>query len=106
MTLMFVALSTYTKPLDHVDTTRAQHLDWIAQQYESGRLLVSGRQNPAVGGVIIGRADNMDAFSDLLTDDPFVRAGLAEYHVVEFEPTAAALDTPGFAAFVNAGSDR
>jgi hypothetical protein len=67
---------------------------------------VSGRQNPAVGGVIIGRADSIDAFRDLLAEDPFVRRGLAEYHVVEFEPTAAALDTPGFAAFINAGSDR
>lgn len=106
MTAMFVALSTYTKALEDVDSTRAQHLDWIAQQYESGSLLVSGRQNPATGGVIIGRADSIDAFRDLLADDPFVRSGVAEYRVVEFEPTAAALDTPGFAAFVGAGDDR
>ncbi|OKH79600.1 hypothetical protein EB73_35530 [Mycobacterium sp. SWH-M3] len=100
---MFVAISTYTKPLEDVDTTRTRHLDWIARQYDSGKLLVSGRQNPAVGGVIVGRAASIDAFRDLLADDPFVRSGLAEYRIVEFEPTAAALQTPGFAAFVGSG---
>ena len=106
MTAMFVAVSTYTKALDDVDATREQHLKWIAEQYDSGHLLVSGRRSPATGGVIVGRAADLAAFRDLLSDDPFVQNGLAQYDVVEFEPTAAALETPGFAAFVGAGQRR
>lgn len=101
---MFVALSTYVKPLDDVDATREMHLEWVAGQYRSGHLLVSGRRSPAVGGVIVGRAASFEAFRDLLAGDPFVIEGLATYEVVEFEPTAAAFDSPAFGAFVGVGS--
>ena len=104
MTAMFVALSTYVASLDDVDATRDRHLTWVAEQYDSGHLLVSGRRNPAVGGVIVGRAPSADAFRDLLAGDPFVIDGLAKYEVVEFEPTAAALGAPALAAFVGTGS--
>jgi uncharacterized protein YciI len=77
---------------------RDEHLEWIGAQYESGHLLVSGRQSPAVGGVIVGRAEARG----LLAEDPFVRAGLARYDVTEFEPTPAALARPELAAFVGA----
>jgi uncharacterized protein YciI len=100
MTAMFVALSTYLKPLEDVNASREHHLKWIAGQFDSGHLLVSGRRNPAVGGVIVGRAASLEAFHALLADDPFVRAGLAHYEVVEFEPTAAALETSAFATFI------
>jgi uncharacterized protein YciI len=96
---MFVALSTYLKPLADVDGTRDAHLGWVAAQYDAGHLLVSGRRAPATGGVIVGRAASRSAFEELLAGDPFVRGGLARYEVVEFEPTAAAYATPGFAAF-------
>lgn len=99
MTNMFVAVSTYIGALDEVDATRDRHLEWIADQYDQGHLLVSGRQNPAVGGVIVGRAADLDAFRALLSGDPFVRGGLARYDVTEFVPTPAALSAPGFAAF-------
>lgn len=98
MTAMFVAVSTYLRPLEEVDAVRDEHLEWIDAQYESGNLLVSGRQSPAVGGVIVGRAEARES----LADDPFVRAGLARYDVTVFEPTPAALDNPGLAAFVGA----
>jgi uncharacterized protein YciI len=104
MTGMFVAVSTYTRPLEEIDAVRGEHLEWIGRQYQSGQLLVSGRQSPAVGGVVIGRAGDLAAFRTLLADDPFVRTGLARYDVIEFEPTPAALATPGFAAFVGSQS--
>lgn len=104
MTAMFVAVSTYTRALDQIDAVRGEHLDWIGRQYESGHLLVSGRQSPAVGGVVIGRAADLAAFRTLLAEDPFVRTGLARYDVIEFEPTPAALAAPGFAAFVGSSA--
>ena len=104
MMAMFVALSTYVRPLDDVDATRELHLKWVAGQYRLGHLLVSGRRNPAVGGVMVGRAASLEAFRDLLADDPFVIGGLAKYDVIEFEPTAAALDSPAIGAFVGASS--
>lgn len=96
---MFLAISAYLKPLEQVDDERAEHLQWVEKRYENGDLLVSGRREPAVGGVLVVRAASIDALQALLRSDPFVISGMSHYEVIEFTPTPAALRTPGFAAF-------
>jgi uncharacterized protein YciI len=83
---MFVAISTYLKPLDEVTSFASQHAEWITAYYNAGRILGSGRKVPATGGVIIAREESLEAFQALLATDPFVLNGLAEYEVVEFTP--------------------
>lgn len=96
---MFIAVSTYQQPLDTIDRARAAHLDWVERQYVDGRFLTSGRQVPPVGGVIVAAAGSRQELADLLAGDPFVRAGLAHYELIEFTPTATSFATPGFGAF-------
>ncbi len=83
---MFVALSKYLKPLEEVDTYRQQHKDYLKIFFDAGKLLVSGRQIPALGGVIISKDISHDEFTQILADDPFVKAGVAQYQVIEFSP--------------------
>ena len=98
---MFVAISTYLKPLDEVTSFAPQHAEWITAHYNAGRILGSGRRAPATGGVILAREESLEAFLALLATDPFVLNGLAEYDVVEFTPGPLPRRSAELEAFLN-----
>ena len=83
---MFVAISVYLKPLEEVSQHSAEHAAWITKHYASGRLLASGRRVPPLGGVIIGRAESLEEFQEVLAQDPYQQLGLARYEIYEFAP--------------------
>ena len=56
---MFVLLLTYTKPLPEVDNHMRAHMKWLNEQYAAGRFVVSGRQIPRTGGVILARGGSL-----------------------------------------------
>lgn len=76
---LYVAVSEYQRPLVEVDALRDAHWAWLQHQYERGAVLISGRRDPPVGGVIVAAAPSEAALDVLLAEDPFVRAGLARY---------------------------
>jgi uncharacterized protein YciI len=91
---MFVLLLTYVRPLDEVDALMRDHMVWIRQQYAAGHFVVSGRQVPRTGGVILARGDGREAIEALAASDPFVTGGVATCEVVQFQAsqTAPGLD--------------
>ena len=84
---MFLLRLTYLKPLDEVDTLMRPHMAWLRTQYAEGRFVVSGRQVPRSGGVIIAHGDDRQAMEALAASDPFVRGGVASVEVTQFEAT-------------------
>ncbi len=93
---LFIVELTYRRPLSEVDAALPAHVAFLDQHYRSGNFLMSGRKEPRTGGVILVRAESLDALSAILAKDPFGKAGIAEYRVTEFLPTkvAAALAAP------------
>jgi len=85
---MFVFISEYQKPLDEVDLVREDHLAFLAGLNEQGRILVSGRRNPPVGGVVVIDADDLEQAKAIMADDPFAKSGVAKYEPYEFTPSA------------------
>jgi uncharacterized protein YciI len=83
---MFVAISTYLKPLEEVDKFYRAYIEWLMKHYNAGRFLGSGRRVPPVGGLILAREESREAFLALLAEDPFQQHGLASYEVFEFNP--------------------
>lgn len=83
---MFVAISVYLKPLEEVNKLYPEHSAWLEKYFASGHLLGSGRRVPPIGGILIGRAESLEAFLSLLAEDPFQQHGLAKYEVFEFNP--------------------
>ena len=83
---MLIALSTYLKPLNEVDLYRDDHRSYLKELIAKDKLLVSGRQNPPVGGVLIFKIASKEAVEQLLKEDPFTKAGVAEYKIIEFKP--------------------
>ena len=84
---MFIAILTYKKPLDVVDRFLQAHRDYLDVHYAAGDLFISGPRAPRVGGVIMIKADSIDAAKNILADDPFNVNGIADYQIVEFTPT-------------------
>jgi uncharacterized protein YciI len=87
---MFVLLLTYTKPLDEVDALMRPHMKWVKEQYAAGRFVVSGRQIPRTGGVILARGDDREEIEALAASDPFVRGGVATVEVIQFRASQSA----------------
>lgn len=87
---MFILELSYIAPLDEVDPVRDEHMTWVATQYEAGRFLASGAKVPRTGGVILAKSMPRDALDDLIASDPFTRAGVAAYSVIEFAATTVA----------------
>jgi uncharacterized protein YciI len=84
---MLIAISKYTKPLSEVDVYRQEHHKYMKPLFETGKLFIAGRQNPPSGGVIIAKTQSCDEFQKILDNDPFTKAGVAEYTIIEFNPT-------------------
>lgn len=86
---MFVVLLTYTAPLDQIDAHLEEHVRYLKRQYEAGVFLASGRRVPRTGGVILAKAQSLDAMWEVLAQDPFHQHGVARYEVIEFTPSLA-----------------
>ena len=91
---MFVLVLTYTKPLAEVDTLMRKHMAWLNEHYDAGCFVVSGRQIPRTGGVILARGDDREEMERIAASDPFVAGGVATCEVIQFRPsqTAAGFD--------------
>ena len=71
-----------------------QHLDahvaYLKRQYAAGNFIASGRKVPRTGGVILASVSSRAKLTSILAEDPFHKAGLAEYSVTEFSPSMVA----------------
>lgn len=84
---MLIAISKYKKSLAEVDVHRPAHWEYLKSLFDAKKLLVSGRQNPPVGGVIIANKATLEEFKQILDEDPFSKAGVAEYQIIDFDPS-------------------
>ena len=87
---MFVLLLTYTKPIDEVDALMREHMAWLNEHYDAGRFVVSGRQVPRTGGVILARGDDREEIERIAAADPFVSGGVATCEVIQFRASQTA----------------
>jgi uncharacterized protein YciI len=82
---VYLMISTYSRPLDEVDAARADHLAFMDGLEADGHLVGAGRQEPAVGGIVLLRAESAEAAQALMADDPYVLRGLAEYRPINWQ---------------------
>ncbi len=93
---MVIITSRYTKPLDVIDSLLADHRKFLTEYYRQEKFIVSGPQNPRVGGAIIANVEIEEA-REIMKKDPFVIHGATEYSFIEFTPGS---HDPRFACFL------
>jgi len=91
---MFVIELTYKAPLTEIDAHMKAHVAFLKKYYASGNFLVSGRQIPREGGIILAIGESREKIEAIMREDPFCKEGLAEFRVVEFRASQRADDMP------------
>lgn len=86
---MFVLLLTYQTSLDEIDKLIPEHVEYLERNYRAGTFLLSGRQVPRTGGMILAVGDDVEAITKITETDPFVPAGAARYTIIQVAPTLA-----------------
>ena len=84
--MLFVVLMHYTKPLADVDAVRAEHVAHLERQAVQGSVLGWARRDPPAGGVLIAAAPDRASLERIVSEDPYVVAGVARPEIVEFQP--------------------
>ncbi|PML79175.1 YciI family protein [Enterovibrio norvegicus] len=84
---MFVVSLTYKVALSDVDQHIDAHIAYLEKQYADGHFLASGRKVPRTGGIILAQAKDREHLDTILRADPFYQADVADYDVMEFEPS-------------------
>lgn len=84
---MFIVNLTYVKPLEEVEKHLVEHIKFLNKYYTINKFICSGRKNPRTGGVILCNAKNMEEVNEIISEDPFNKNSIANYDVVEFQPT-------------------
>lgn len=76
----------YTAPMEMVDAVVGSHREFLQEGYDSGMLLMSGPRNPKIGGLVIARANDIEAVREYFQRDPYRLAGVAQHDIIEFNP--------------------
>ena len=87
---MYVLIVEYLVPLERVDELRPAHLEYLGRHYADGTFLVSGRQDPPTGGVIIAADVDREQLDAITASDPYVTESAARYRVVRFNASQVA----------------
>lgn len=83
---MFVLIARYTRPADEVDSLLEDHKAWIDRHQRAGRILMTARQVPLTGGLILAEGAGVEEMREMIAEDPFHVAGVAEYEILEYAP--------------------
>ena len=92
---MFLLRATYNRPIEEVDQLLEGHKAWIMKNFDEGRILLTARQVPLVGGIILARGESAEEMWAMLEEDPFKTSGMADYEVLEYAPVRAAEGVEG-----------
>jgi uncharacterized protein YciI len=91
---MFMIELTYKVPPKQIDARMAAHVAFLKKYYAAGTFVISGRQIPRTGGIILAVGDSREQIEAIMQEDPFCRHGLADVRVVEFRASQRADDIP------------
>jgi len=86
-THFFVLSLSYIRPIEEVDRLMDAHVNYLKSGYAHGHFLLSGRKEPRTGGIILARTSSQEALQNIITQDPFLKEGVATYEITEFLPS-------------------
>ena len=84
---MYIITLTYKKPMEEIEKVTADHRAFLDTLYTQDVLLASGPQVPRTGGILIARSGrSKEEVMEILKQDPFYIADVADYSIIEFNP--------------------
>ncbi len=83
---MFIVQLDYKTSLVEVDKYLQAHREFLDYYYQQGLFLISGPRKPRTGGIIIAMTKDRDYLEAILKEDPYHKADIADYSILEFIP--------------------
>ncbi len=87
---LFIVSLRYLVPLEKIDAAMKNHVAFLDKYFAKGDFLVSGRQVPRTGGIIVARGKDRAAVERIMKQDPFVMGKLVSIDIVEFRASKTA----------------
>ncbi len=88
MNKLFLIKITYVKQIEDVEKIRPMHREYLKNAYKNKNILLSGPHKEyegKLGGIIIGKFDDISKADDFAKNDPFYINKTAIYEIIEFE---------------------
>lgn len=82
----FIIEIIYTVEIDKIKEVVGEHREYLQIGYDNEMLLCSGPKEPLTGGILIAKAEDKVQIEDFIKNDPYNKAGLADYKITEFNP--------------------
>ena len=83
--MWYLALRRPVKPREEWTVTLDQHLAWMKQQHESGKILFSGPTPDRKLGIYVIRAGSRQEAETIAAGDPYTAAGFSTFDLIEWE---------------------
>ncbi len=95
---LFLVQLTYVKDLDEIDNLMKVHVAYLKKYYKLNKFIVSGRQVPRKGGIIICYASSIKEVKTIIDEDPFLVHAAARYKIIPF---LASMYSKNFGSLLN-----
>lgn len=73
------------RPREEWTVSLDQHLAWMKEQHDAGRILFSGPSKDRKLGIYVIRAGSREEAERIAAADPYTRAGLCAFDLIEWE---------------------
>jgi uncharacterized protein YciI len=83
--MWYLVLRRPLRPREQWTVSLDQHLVWMKQQHELGRILFSGPTTDRKFGVYVIRAGSSDEAKEIAASDPYTAAGFTAFDIYEWE---------------------
>ena len=83
--MWYLVLRRPVKPREEWTVSLDQHLFWMKQQHESGKILFSGPTADRKLGVYVIRAASKEEARTIAQSDPYTAAGFCAFDLLEWE---------------------
>ena len=83
--MWYLILRRPVRPREEWTVTLDQHFVWMKEQHETGRILFSGPSPDRKLGIYVIRAGSREEAELIAAGDPYTKAGLCAFDVIEWE---------------------
>ena len=83
--MWFLCQRRQAKPRDQWTVSLDEHLVWMKQQHDAGRIVLSGPTPDRQIGMYLIRADSRDEAERIAGGDPYTAAGFTTFELIEWE---------------------
>jgi uncharacterized protein YciI len=83
--IMFLLNVSYIKTPSQVEPHVKAHGDWVARFLKEGVILFAGPKKSGLGGVIAVDGIDKQRLVEILAEDSYVQADVAEYQIIDFD---------------------